>query len=61
VAFFLNITSSSFLANLVATIFMFLNLNSIMTIIFNVPAAMASTVSYMNLFLPPDVDQPFPR
>ncbi|KAJ7910026.1 hypothetical protein B0H13DRAFT_2488749 [Mycena leptocephala] len=34
----------AFLANLVATIFMFLNLNSIMTIIFNVPAAMASTI-----------------
>ncbi|KAJ7918428.1 hypothetical protein B0H13DRAFT_1992902 [Mycena leptocephala] len=34
----------AFLANLVATIFMFLNLNSIMTIIFNVPAAVASTI-----------------
>jgi len=34
----------AFLANLVATIFMFLNLNSIMTIIFNVPAAIASTI-----------------
>ncbi|KAJ7349874.1 hypothetical protein DFH08DRAFT_1079162 [Mycena albidolilacea] len=34
----------AFLANLAATIFMFLNLNSIMTIIFNVPAAMASTI-----------------
>ncbi|KAJ7665966.1 hypothetical protein DFH06DRAFT_263700 [Mycena polygramma] len=34
----------AFLANLVATIFMFLSLNSIMTIIFNVPAAIASTI-----------------
>ncbi|KAJ7185813.1 hypothetical protein C8R46DRAFT_1061795 [Mycena filopes] len=34
----------AFLANLIATIFMILNLNSIMTIIFNVPAAVASTI-----------------
>ncbi|KAJ7735802.1 hypothetical protein B0H16DRAFT_1575406 [Mycena metata] len=34
----------AFLANLLATIFMILNLNSIMTIIFNVPAAVASTI-----------------
>ena len=35
---------SSFLANLLATIFMILNLNSIMNVIFNVPAAIVSTV-----------------
>ncbi|KAJ7108726.1 hypothetical protein C8R44DRAFT_636465 [Mycena epipterygia] len=34
----------AFLANLLATVFMFLNLNSIMTVIFNVPAAVASTI-----------------
>jgi len=34
----------AFFANLVATAFMFLNLNSIMVIIFNVPAAVASTI-----------------
>ncbi|KAJ7118687.1 hypothetical protein C8R43DRAFT_90095 [Mycena crocata] len=34
----------AFLANLLATVFMFLNLNAIMTIIFNVPAAVASTI-----------------
>ncbi|KAJ7597784.1 hypothetical protein C8J56DRAFT_328364 [Mycena floridula] len=34
----------AFVANLVATIFMVLNLNSVMTIIFNVPAAIASTI-----------------
>ncbi|KAK7044853.1 hypothetical protein R3P38DRAFT_3308643 [Favolaschia claudopus] len=34
----------AFLFNLVATVFMFLNLNSIMVIMFNVPAAVASTV-----------------
>ncbi|KAF8815103.1 hypothetical protein BYT27DRAFT_7216821 [Phlegmacium glaucopus] len=35
----------AFLANLVATIFMMLNLNQIMSVIFNVPAAIASTVA----------------
>ena len=34
----------SFLANLIATIFMVLNLNAVMSVIFNVPAAIASTV-----------------
>jgi len=34
----------AFAANLCATIFMLLNLNSIMSIIFNVPAAIASTI-----------------
>ena len=34
----------SFLANLIATIFMLLNLNAVMSIIFNVPAAVASTI-----------------
>jgi len=35
----------AFLANLLATIFMILNLNSIMNVIFNVPAAIASTIA----------------
>lgn len=35
---------SRFLANLLATIFMIMNLNAIMSVIFNVPAAIASTV-----------------
>lgn len=34
----------SFLANLIATIFMLLDLNAVMSIIFNVPAAVASTI-----------------
>ncbi|KAF9568259.1 hypothetical protein CPC08DRAFT_732709 [Agrocybe pediades] len=34
----------AFLANLIATIFMVLDLNSIMSVIFNVPAAVASTI-----------------
>lgn len=34
-----------FLANLLATVFMLLDLNQIMSVIFNVPAAVASTVS----------------
>ncbi|EED83088.1 hypothetical protein POSPLDRAFT_109871 [Postia placenta Mad-698-R] len=34
----------AFAANLIATIFMVLNLNSIMSIVFNVPAAIASTI-----------------
>jgi len=34
----------AFLANLLATVFMILNLNSIMNVIFNVPAAIASTI-----------------
>ncbi|CAA7270205.1 unnamed protein product [Cyclocybe aegerita] len=34
----------AFLANLVATIFMLLNLNQIMSVIFNVPAAVLSTI-----------------
>ena len=34
----------SFLANLLATVFMLLNLNQIMSVIFNVPAAVFSTV-----------------
>lgn len=34
----------SFFSNFIATIFMCLNLNSIMSVIFNVPAAIASTV-----------------
>lgn len=35
----------SFLCNLIATVFMLINLNQIMTVIFNVPAAVFSTVS----------------
>jgi len=34
----------AFLANLTATVFMLVNLNSIMSVIFNVPAAVASTI-----------------
>lgn len=34
----------AFVANLIATIFMVLNLNAIMSVIFNVPAAVASTI-----------------
>lgn len=34
----------AFLANLLATVFMVLNLNAIMSVIFNVPAAVASTI-----------------
>ncbi|KAF9528713.1 hypothetical protein CPB83DRAFT_929504 [Crepidotus variabilis] len=34
----------AFLANLIATVFMLLNLNQIMTVIFNVPAAVFSTI-----------------
>lgn len=34
----------AFVANLIATIFMVLNLNAVMSIIFNVPAAIASTI-----------------
>nr|GAT59249.1 predicted protein [Mycena chlorophos] len=34
----------AFLVNLIATVFMFLNLNSIMSVVFNVPAAIASTI-----------------
>ncbi|PFH50610.1 hypothetical protein AMATHDRAFT_3793 [Amanita thiersii Skay4041] len=34
----------AFLANLIATIFMLMNLNSIMSVIFNVPAAIGSTI-----------------
>ncbi|KAL0576041.1 hypothetical protein V5O48_005949 [Marasmius crinis-equi] len=34
----------AFLANLIATVFMLLKLNAIMTIIFNVPAVIASTI-----------------
>ncbi|KIK68477.1 hypothetical protein GYMLUDRAFT_720067 [Collybiopsis luxurians FD-317 M1] len=34
----------AFLGNLLATVFMLLNLNYIMTVIFNVPAAIASTI-----------------
>jgi hypothetical protein len=34
----------SFLANLIATVFMLLNLNAVMSIIFNVPAAVSSTI-----------------
>ncbi|PAV15447.1 hypothetical protein PNOK_0921100 [Pyrrhoderma noxium] len=34
----------AFVANLIATIFMLLNLNPVMSIIFNVPAAIASTI-----------------
>lgn len=34
----------SFVANLIATVFMLLNLNAVMSIIFNVPAAIASTI-----------------
>lgn len=38
--------SFRFAANLLATVFMVLNLNSIMNVIFNVPAAIASTASF---------------
>lgn len=41
----------SFLANLVATIFMLLNLNQIMSVIFNVPAAVFSSVRLVPLFV----------
>lgn len=41
-----------FVANLTATVFMLLNLNSIMSVIFNVPAAIASTVSPFFFSLP---------
>ncbi|KAI0703734.1 hypothetical protein BC835DRAFT_901486 [Cytidiella melzeri] len=34
----------AFISNLVATIFMVLNLNAVMSVIFNVPAAIASTI-----------------
>jgi hypothetical protein len=34
----------AFIANAIATVFMLLNLNPIMSIIFNVPAAIAATV-----------------
>ncbi|KAF8966627.1 hypothetical protein BDZ97DRAFT_1917437 [Flammula alnicola] len=34
----------AFLANLIATVFMLLNLNSLMSVIFNVPAAVGSTI-----------------
>ncbi|KAF8903939.1 hypothetical protein CPB84DRAFT_1706679 [Gymnopilus junonius] len=34
----------AFLANLIATVFMVLNLNQIMSVVFNVPAAVSSTV-----------------
>ncbi|KLO19300.1 hypothetical protein SCHPADRAFT_69062 [Schizopora paradoxa] len=34
----------AFLSNLIATIFMLLNLNAVLSIIFNVPAAIASTI-----------------
>ncbi|KAJ7634582.1 hypothetical protein FB45DRAFT_909244 [Roridomyces roridus] len=34
----------AFLSNLIATVFMFLDLNPIMSVIFNVPAAIASTI-----------------
>ncbi|EGO03675.1 hypothetical protein SERLA73DRAFT_130089 [Serpula lacrymans var. lacrymans S7.3] len=34
----------AFVANLIATVFMILNLNAIMSVIFNVPAAVASTI-----------------
>jgi hypothetical protein len=37
-------TSNSFLANMTATVFMLLRLNAIMSVIFNVPAAVFSTV-----------------
>lgn len=37
-------THASFVANLLATVFMVMNLNAIMSVIFNVPAAVASTV-----------------
>lgn len=40
----------SFLANLLATVFMLLNLNQIMSVIFNVPAAVFSTVC--SFFIP---------
>lgn len=41
-----------FMSNLIATVFMLLNLNSVMTIIFNVPAAISSTVCYSAPSLP---------
>lgn len=40
----LTVCALSFLANLLATVFMVLNLNPVMSIIFNVPAAIASTI-----------------
>lgn len=41
----------SFVANLIATTFMLLNLNAVMSVIFNVPAAIASTVGTSTLML----------
>ena len=40
--------SFSFVANLIATVFMLLNLNAIMSVIFNIPAAIASTVRLLS-------------
>lgn len=40
-----------FLSNSLATVFMLLNLNSFMSVIFNVPAAVASTVSHFYYFV----------
>ncbi|KAG2008640.1 hypothetical protein CC2G_014049 [Coprinopsis cinerea AmutBmut pab1-1] len=47
----------AFLANLLATIFMLLNLNPVMSIIANVPAAIACTVSYSCHQLTPRADR----
>lgn len=41
----------AFVANLIATVFMLVHLNQIMAIIFNVPAVVASTVSYPQALL----------
>lgn len=40
-----------FLSNLLATVFMLLNFNAIMSIIFNVPAAVFSTVCLFSSFM----------
>lgn len=45
-----------FLSNLLATVFIMLNLNAIMSVIFNVPAAIFSTVSAHVSRLPLRVD-----
>jgi hypothetical protein len=42
----------SFISNLIAAVFLLLNLNTVMSIIFNVPAALASTVLRPSTFCP---------
>ena len=42
----------SFFSNLLAVVFILLNLNAIMSVIFNVPAAIFSTVRRLLIYLP---------